>query len=288
MDNGSGKINYWPGFVDAFSNLVLALVFVIVILAMSLGMFSGLMAKMAIQRALVEQRLKESQAISASSASAGTGSAPAAVTPPGAAVAPDDEAASWPAGAEPAGAQEAGPPPQPGADGVSMPPPAAADRHDTAAAPAPDAAVQAALRRENDALRQELAALRRKQATPSQAPRPAASGATAAAPDAPRSQDPFGPMMPGGDPNLQRRIDADLRRVLKEFSAQRDSAAVIQVVIHVPNYALTENKRTALFYLISIKDYLMKKNVSPERIRMHMAPAPAGQKDMTVSMSVER
>ena len=36
----SGNINYWPGFVDAFSNLVLALVFVIVILAMSLGMFS--------------------------------------------------------------------------------------------------------------------------------------------------------------------------------------------------------------------------------------------------------
>ncbi|WP_238922823.1 hypothetical protein [Achromobacter ruhlandii] len=76
--------------------------------------------------------------------------------------------------------------------------------------------------------------------------------------------------------------------MLKEFGAQRDSNAVIEVVIHVPNYALTENKRTALFYLISIKDYLMKKDVSPERIRMHMDPAPAGQNDMTVSMSVER
>lgn len=64
----SGNINYWPGFVDAFSNLVLALVFVIVILAMSLGMFSGLMAKMAIQRALIEQRLDESKTIPGSPA----------------------------------------------------------------------------------------------------------------------------------------------------------------------------------------------------------------------------
>ena len=54
--------------MDAFSNLVLALVFVIVILAMSLGMFSGLMAKMAIQRALIEQRLDESKTIPGSPA----------------------------------------------------------------------------------------------------------------------------------------------------------------------------------------------------------------------------
>ncbi|PJM69146.1 hypothetical protein CV751_17030 [Achromobacter ruhlandii] len=163
-----------------------------------------------------------------------------------------------------------------------------------AASKTSDDAAQAVLRKENDALRQELAALRRKQAVPPSAPSAAAQAgskldsATAPPQDASRSQDPFGPMMPGGDPTLQRRIDADLRRVLKDFGAQRDSNAVIEVVIHVPNYALTENKRTALFYLISIKDYLMKKDVSPERIRMHMDPAPAGQNDMTVSMSVER
>lgn len=68
QSQSSGSINYWPGFVDAFSNLVLALVFVIVILAMSLGMFSGLMAKMAIQRALVEQRLDESKKAQAAGA----------------------------------------------------------------------------------------------------------------------------------------------------------------------------------------------------------------------------
>ena len=31
----------------------------------------------------------------------------------------------------------------------------------------------------------------------------------------------------------------------------------------------------------------MKRKVAPGQIRMHMAPASAGQKDMTVSMSVE-
>lgn len=297
MDNSSGKINYWPGFVDAFSNLVLALVFVIVILAMSLGMFSGLMAKMAIQRALVEQRLKESQATSA--AAAGT-------PDPADAVDQDDADEAGQAGADPtqdlAVTQDSAPVPRHDA-ATAMAPPAepddawtpAPDAMHAAAAPAapkaPDLAAQAELRKENDALRQELAALRRKQATPSPSPAAEAGSKIDSAtvpPDAPRPQDPFGPMMPGGDPKLQRHIDADLQRVLKEFDALHDSAAMIHVAIHVPNYALTENKRTALFYLISIKDYLMKKNVSPERIQMHMDPAPAGQNDMTVSMSVER
>ncbi|MGE4435627.1 hypothetical protein [Achromobacter sp.] len=274
MDNSSGKINYWPGFVDAFSNLVLALVFVIVILAMSLGMFSGLMAKMAIQRALVEQRLKESQATPAAVGNAATGTLdPAEADDQNDAVDQDD--------ADPTQALAT-------TQDSAMAPPAQAD---DARTPAPDLAAQAELRKENDALRQELAALRRKQATPSPSPAAEAGSKIDSAtvpPDAPRPQDPFGPMMPGGDPKLQRHIDADLKRVLKEFDALHDSAAMIHVAIHVPNYALTENKRTALFYLISIKDYLMKKNVSPERIQMHMDPAPAGQNDMTVSMSVER
>ncbi|WP_241048747.1 hypothetical protein [Achromobacter xylosoxidans] len=324
MDSSSGKINYWPGFVDAFSNLVLALVFVIVVLAMSLGMFSGLMAKMAIQRALIEQRLEESQA--KAGAGPGGGNAGESEGADGAAQAP---LATPPADATPRQAPDASSrnaaPGQAQADGAvasggaassgaasgavsggapvpspSMPDEARKPRDgmaDGLAAQASearaDAAIQATLRKENEALRQELAALRKKSAAQAQEASATAAragskmDAAAAEPDASRPEDRFGPMMPGGDPQFQQRIDADLARVLKEFGARQDRDAVIHVAIHVPNYALTENKRTALFYLISIKDYLMKKNVSPEQIRMHMDRAPAGQKDMTVSMSVE-
>lgn len=337
MESSSGKINYWPGFVDAFSNLVLALVFVIVVLAMSLGMFSGLMAKMAIQRALIEQRLEESQAKAGAGSGGGNagesegadGAAQASLaTPPGDATpsrAPDAssrDAAPGPAradgavaaGGEPSGSEaSSGAAAEEASDGAvgaasggapvppaPMPDDAREPRDGVAdglAAQAPqaraDAAIQAALRKENEALRQELASLRKKSAVQAQGASAAAAragskiDAAAATPDAPRPEDRFGPRMPGGDPQFLQHIEADLARVLKEFGARQDRDAVIHVAIHVPNYALTENKRTALFYLISIKDYLMKKNVSPEQIRMHMDRAPAGQKDMTVSMSVE-
>ena len=376
----SGNINYWPGFVDAFSNLVLALVFVIVILAMSLGMFSGLMAKMAIQRALIEQRLDESKTIPGSPAAGqdggvsagGKGLAAPAGTPladPGRgdrAEAVDDadtadaaDAAGGPGGAKaqasPSTSSASGPvgddlpPAQAEADGDAPGMPAvvraapasgvdagavfgagegvardeAARGQDGAAAVAAgtsaDALEHATLRRENDALRQELAALRKKQAALAQRAAGAgpgggsaasggnavdghaaggnaaggngagsnAAGSAAAAGGHPKSADKFGPTMPEDDHSFRQRIEDDLQRTLKDFEARRDSGISIDVVIYVPNYALTENKRTALFYLISIKDYLMKRKVAPGQIRMHMAPASAGQKDMTVSMSVE-
>lgn len=416
----SGNINYWPGFVDAFSNLVLALVFVIVILAMSLGMFSGLMAKMAIQRALIEQRLDESKTVPGSPASGATGGAAAGgkdlaaraatqLAAPGSdgrveagdaadtadvsdtADAADAGDAAGGAG-NPGGAGNAGGAGNPGGTGNSggpvgekaqasqsaqwasgsvgndlpqeqaggadgdapgMPPrvmsaavraapasgvdagggPAAAavagvgegvardgttlgqeERAAAAAGTSADAREHATLRRENDALRQELAALRKKQAALAQSAAGAgpgsgavaaggkvagnnAAGGNAAGSNAagnaeagggrPKSADKFGPTMPEDDHSFRQRIEDDLQRTLKEFEARRDSGVSIDVVIYVPNYALTENKRTALFYLISIKDYLMKRKVAPGQIRMHMAPASAGQKDMTVSMSVE-
>lgn len=376
----SGNINYWPGFVDAFSNLVLALVFVIVILAMSLGMFSGLMAKMAIQRALIEQRLDESKTIPGSPAAGqdggvsagGKGLAAPAGTPladpgrGGRAEAVDDadtadaaDAAGGPgdpggakAQASPSTSSALGPvgddlpPAQAEADGDAPGMPAvvraapvsgvdagavfgagegvardeAGRGQDGTAAVAAgtsaDALEHATLRRENDALRQELAALRKKQAALAQRAAGAgpgggsaasggnaadghaaggnaaaagsnAAGSAAAAGDHPKSADKFGPTMPEDDHSFRQRIEDDLQRTLKDFEARRDSGVSIDVVIYVPNYALTENKRTALFYLISIKDYLMKRKVAPGQIRMHMAPASAGQKDMTVSMSVE-
>ncbi|MFY4258898.1 hypothetical protein ACOTCG_14975 [Achromobacter xylosoxidans] len=321
----SGNINYWPGFVDAFSNLVLALVFVIVILAMSLGMFSGLMAKMAIQRALIEQRLQESQAagggggdVRGSSHDPGgdgraqresAGPAPASGAPADSArtgeasvgeasadeASADEASAGEPSAGEASAGEASAGEASAGEALAGQASPALSSARSVEPAPrdkvSPAEGMNQALLKENTALRQALAALRRqKEAQP--VPSAVASGSRIDAPAAPPSQAPaanerFGPMMPGGDPAFQQHIEADLARVLKEFGARQDRDAVIHVAIHVPNYALTENKRTALFYLISIKDYLMKKNVSPEQIRMHMDRAPAGQKDMTVSMSVE-
>lgn len=40
-DSGSGEVNYWPGFVDALSNVVLTLVFVLVIFVFALIMASN-------------------------------------------------------------------------------------------------------------------------------------------------------------------------------------------------------------------------------------------------------
>lgn len=345
QSQSSSNINYWPGFVDAFSNLVLALVFVIVILAMSLGMFSGIMAKMAIQRALVEQRLDESRAASASLAGDGTGGASAGGKDPAARAVAQPQARDGGDQAQDAPAEEvmdasdsaddvkaqASPPAQPasappgsdprpeqtaeaGGDAPGMPaavhaePASSADvravsggregaaRDDAspmreaqgsaAAAREEDALEHATLRRENDALRQELAALRKKQAALEHGAGNGA-GRNEAGAGKQKPVDKFGPTMPQEDRRFRQQIEDDLQRTLKEFEARRDSGASIDVVIYVPNYALTENKRTALFYLISIKDYLMKRKVAPGQIRMHMTPAPAGQKDMTVSMSVE-
>lgn len=380
----SGNINYWPGFVDAFSNLVLALVFVIVILAMSLGMFSGLMAKMAIQRALIEQRLDESKTVPGSPAGSATRGEPAggkdlaaqAGTQPadsgsgGRAEAVDAADTADAAGGAHGAGGTAGPGGADGAkeqasqsvqwasgpvgndlplgqaegadgDAPGMPPPVMPaavravpasgvdtgagvgavvgagegvardettrgqdERAAASAGTSADALEHATLRRENDALRQELAALRKKQAALAQRAAGAgpgggsaasggnaadghAAGSAAAAGGHPKSADKFGPTMPEDDHSFRQRIEDDLQRTLKDFEARRDSGVSIDVVIYVPNYALTENKRTALFYLISIKDYLMKRKVAPGQIRMHMAPASAGQKDMTVSMSVE-
>ncbi len=41
MESGSGETNYWPGFVDALSNVVLTLIFVLVIFVFALVMASN-------------------------------------------------------------------------------------------------------------------------------------------------------------------------------------------------------------------------------------------------------
>jgi hypothetical protein len=57
MAGGGGKdSNYWPGFVDALTNVVIAMVFVIVVLAISLSFSAQLLAKrMAAKVASLEQ-----------------------------------------------------------------------------------------------------------------------------------------------------------------------------------------------------------------------------------------
>lgn len=72
MASSSGKdANYWPGFVDALTNVVIAMVFVIVVLAMALSVSAQMMAKrMASKLAELESANAALSARAASSASA--------------------------------------------------------------------------------------------------------------------------------------------------------------------------------------------------------------------------
>lgn len=45
-----GEMNYWPGFVDALANLVLALVFVVVIFTLALAVISAKVAKEVVEK----------------------------------------------------------------------------------------------------------------------------------------------------------------------------------------------------------------------------------------------
>ena len=66
---GGKTANYWPGFVDALTNVVIAMVFVIVVLAIALSFSAQLLAKrMAARITVLEQQGKATQAQAAASA----------------------------------------------------------------------------------------------------------------------------------------------------------------------------------------------------------------------------
>lgn len=56
MKAGKSHDAYWPGFVDALTNVVIALVFVVLILVLSLSFSAQLMAKRMAQRLFEEQK----------------------------------------------------------------------------------------------------------------------------------------------------------------------------------------------------------------------------------------
>jgi hypothetical protein len=60
---GGKTANYWPGFVDALTNVVIAMVFVIVVLAIALSFAAQLMGKR-----IAEQMVKQHTAAAAASA----------------------------------------------------------------------------------------------------------------------------------------------------------------------------------------------------------------------------
>ena len=66
---GGKTTNFWPGFVDALTNVVIAMVFVIVVLAIALSFSAQLLAKrMAARITVLEQQGKAAQAQTAASA----------------------------------------------------------------------------------------------------------------------------------------------------------------------------------------------------------------------------
>lgn len=69
---GGRETNYWPGFVDALTNTVIAMVFLVIVLTMSLSVFINAIAN---QRAA---KIVEGKAASATSAASETSALPAA------------------------------------------------------------------------------------------------------------------------------------------------------------------------------------------------------------------
>ncbi len=66
---GGKTTNFWPGFVDALTNVVIAMVFVIVVLAIALSFSAQLLAKrMAARITVLEQQGKATEAQAAASA----------------------------------------------------------------------------------------------------------------------------------------------------------------------------------------------------------------------------
>lgn len=59
--SSDGEMNYWPGFVDALANLVLALVFVVVIFTLALAVISAKVAKEAAAREIERMRNEDSR-----------------------------------------------------------------------------------------------------------------------------------------------------------------------------------------------------------------------------------
>ncbi len=59
---GSGANAYWPGFVDALTNVVIAMIFVVVVLAISLSFAAQMMGKKLAEKYIQEHKEKTAQA----------------------------------------------------------------------------------------------------------------------------------------------------------------------------------------------------------------------------------
>lgn len=59
---GSGANAYWPGFVDALTNVVIAMIFVVVVLAISLSFAAQMMGKKLAAKYIQEHQAKTAQA----------------------------------------------------------------------------------------------------------------------------------------------------------------------------------------------------------------------------------
>lgn len=63
---GGRNANYWPGFVDALGNTIIAMVFVVIVLAISLAMYVKLLAERQAERLVAQRCTKEEKGQAAS------------------------------------------------------------------------------------------------------------------------------------------------------------------------------------------------------------------------------
>lgn len=73
---GSGANSYWPGFVDALTNVVIAMIFVVVVLAISLSFAAQMMGKKLAEKYIQEHKNQAAQAAPAAPAAAPALTAP--------------------------------------------------------------------------------------------------------------------------------------------------------------------------------------------------------------------
>jgi Na+-transporting methylmalonyl-CoA/oxaloacetate decarboxylase gamma subunit len=77
----SSADSYWPGFVDALTNVVIAMIFVVVVLAISLAFAAQLMGKKIAERIIKEHEAKTGQVTKAPSSSEVDQKAPESIVP---------------------------------------------------------------------------------------------------------------------------------------------------------------------------------------------------------------
>lgn len=241
MEAGGKETNYWPGFVDAMTNVVVALVFVVIVLALALSMFVQLLAQRQVEK-MVAERLAEI-------AEKANGSAPA--TPP-----KTPPAAVGTAGPGP-GSGGAGAPPAPQAPAPSTPAPTATPTPNTQA---PKAGTD--LKRGGDIA-----------AEAADTPKVEKDAIVST-----KSGEFIVVTYPAGALRLDEKAIEDLKKLILAGPPPASSTKVSITVLQ-PLLSLTDNRRMAYVRAVDIRNVLLGEGHQASAILIQLKDGEPGQKE---------